>query len=97
MKTISENYKPRCHIFMADSAALAENFKDGEFDCVFIDADHSYDGCKRDILAWRNKVRAGGILSGHDYANNEGEVKRAVDELVGEVELFDDHVWVKRI
>lgn len=58
-------------------------------DFVFIDADHSYASVLTDIAAWRNKVRPGGILSGHDY-NSKGDrlglfgVKRAVDETFGE-------------
>jgi hypothetical protein len=97
VKAIVSKHKNRCTIHVCDSANLASEFKDGTFDAVFIDADHSYAGCKRDILAWKSKVKPGGILSGHDYANKAGDVKRAVDEVVGKVELFDDHVWMKRI
>lgn len=34
---------------------------------VFIDGDHSYEGCKADIEAWMPNVRDGGILAIHDY------------------------------
>lgn len=55
-----------------DSVEAAQFYPDGFFDLVFIDADHTYKGCKRDILAWMPKVRKGGILCGHDY---EGPMK----------------------
>jgi hypothetical protein len=52
-------------------------------DWVYIDADHSYEGIKSDYNAWYDKVRVGGIISGHDYGLNgdcEG-VKQFIDEL----------------
>lgn len=47
---------------------------------VFIDGDHSYEGCKADITAWTPHVRPGGLMMWHDYGWHEG-VTRAVDEL----------------
>lgn len=35
-------------------------------DCVFIDADHRYDGLRRDWEAWRGRVAPGGIVALHD-------------------------------
>lgn len=61
------------------------------FDFVFIDADHSYEGCKGDIEAYRGLVREGGVLAGHDI-HWEG-VKRAVDEAFPVVELGPGSIW----
>ena len=36
---------------------------------LFIDGDHSYEGCKNDILAWTKFLEPGGILAVHDYGN----------------------------
>lgn len=70
------------------------------FDFVFIDGDHSYEGCKRDIEAWYQRVKAGGLLCGHDYAHHEFPgfgVTEAVDEFAKinqyDVDLGDDHTW----
>ena len=57
-------------------------------DFVYIDADHSYEGARRDIAAWGRKVRRGGMVAGHDYyvfpgSGNDGVV-RAVDEHIAE-------------
>jgi len=65
---------------------------DKSLDMVFIDANHSYEEVKKDILGWRNKVRVGGILSGHDY-HIDG-VKRAVNEISkNEYELLGLDLW----
>jgi len=36
-------------------------------DFVYIDGDHSYDMAMLDIILWGQRVRKGGIVSGHDY------------------------------
>lgn len=36
---------------------------------LFIDADHTYEGCKRDILDWSPYVVPGGTICVHDYCN----------------------------
>ena len=66
-------------------------FPDGSLDFVFIDAAHDYDNVKADIIAWKPKLRKGGILSGHDY--NYPDVQRAVDELLTNVESKPGTVW----
>lgn len=60
------------------STHVAEAF--GDVDMVFIDGDHSYESVRADIRAWRPRVRAGGILAGHDYMANHPGVVQAVDE-----------------
>jgi hypothetical protein len=37
------------------------------FDFVFIDGDHSYEGCLTDIRAWLPLVKPGGWIGGHDW------------------------------
>ena len=49
-------------------------------DMVFVDGAHGYPEVVRDIRAWRDKVRDGGILAFHDYGKPIcPEVKPAVD------------------
>lgn len=57
------------------------SFGDGSLDGVFIDGSHEYEDVRDDILAWRRKVRPGGILAGHDYVFLWPGVIRAVNEL----------------
>lgn len=78
----------------------AAKFLDGTLDFVYIDADHSYNNTKNDILAWLPKVKKGGILAGHDYYQESKStgVKAAVDELhetklLPNLEFFSGNVW----
>lgn len=87
-------------IIRKDSAEAAKDFPDNYFDLVFIDADHSYEGCKRDIEAYLPKVKKGGYIGGHDYNNVSDKfefgVTKAVDEFVKngyELELDKNFTW----
>lgn len=88
-----------------DSIDAASHFMDATQDFVFIDANHYYEAVKADIEAWRHKIKRGGLLCGHDYANNEydygAQVKQAVDEAAKrhgwKVELGGDFTWFVRL
>lgn len=86
------NYYPDAHKYLKeytdrivwhviDSIHAANLFGDGVFDFVYIDDGHSYDLVKGDVDRWWPKVRASGMLCGHDYISPSG-VKEAVDEFV---------------
>jgi predicted O-methyltransferase YrrM len=65
------------------------------FDFVFIDADHSYEGCRADIAAYLPLLKPGGLLAGHDY--HWPGVKQAVDERLGAVSLGPNTLWSVRV
>ena len=60
----------------ADAAASYE----GEIDFLFIDGDHSYEGCKTDLEAWISKAREGATVVFHDVLWAEG-VQRVIREV----------------
>jgi hypothetical protein len=64
------------------SVEAAHHFADCSCDFVFIDADHSQPAVRADLAAWMPKVRAGGVLAGHDY--NLPGVRAAVDAVIEE-------------
>ena len=57
----------RVHVDRNPSIIAATHYPDGYFDFVYLDADHTEAAVDADIAAWWPKVRAGGILAGHDY------------------------------
>jgi hypothetical protein len=60
----------------------AQLFFDHTLDMVFLDGDHTAEGVREDILAWAPKLRAGGVLAGHDYGHYAWSgVKDVVDGL----------------
>lgn len=90
----------RARIIRKRSVDAAKFIEDGSLDFVFIDADHSYEGCRDDIEAWAPKVKKGGWISGHDYDNpvTDDGVKQAVSEFAKgkSVELGDNFTWFIR-
>jgi hypothetical protein len=81
---VAARHAGRVHVMRADSLVAAGQFDDRSLDFVYIDGDHSYAGCKADILAWAPKIKVGGVLAGHDYYNRPPfEVRRAVAEVCG--------------
>lgn len=91
----------RTVVLRGKSTDVSEGFEDDKLDLVFIDGDHSYTGSKSDIYAWRNKVKPGGWLGGHDYRTDlPFGVKDAVDEFVADgrldLELGKNHTWFVR-
>ncbi|MBN1794785.1 MAG: class I SAM-dependent methyltransferase [Candidatus Omnitrophica bacterium] len=80
-------YEERNEILRMTSEEASCLFDDNALDFVYIDANHSYEACRRDLELWWPKVRTGGIFAGHDYVNGVFPtgtygVKQAVDEFV---------------
>lgn len=48
---------------------------------IFIDGDHSYQGCKRDWVAWNEKVGEGGMVAFHDcHFESVNQVIKEIDD-----------------
>lgn len=90
----------RREVIRKDSVAASKDFADESLDFVFIDADHTYEGCKADIVAWLPKVKPDGWICGHDFRNPNYPawgVEQAVAELCVEhgfkLETDDHYTW----
>lgn len=101
---VTEFAADRRQIVRMDTVEAAKTVEDGSLDFVFVDADHSYEGCKADIEAWLPKLKPGGLMCGHDYAHPEFPkwgVKQAVDEFAASIgrqlELDTDLTWFIRL
>jgi len=51
---------------IARSQDVGRAWDSGPVDLVFIDGDHSYDGCREDWEAWHRHVAPGGFVAFHD-------------------------------
>lgn len=43
----------------------------GSLDFVYLDGNHAFDFIMRDLIEWSTRVRSRGIVSGHDYADDD--------------------------
>jgi hypothetical protein len=58
------------------SREAATRFDDNSLDFVYIDANHAFSAVSQDLRLWFPKIKAGGILAGHDFLDGslpEGE------------------------
>lgn len=62
-----QHLKDRIEICRGYSDKVVENFQDNMFDFIYIDANHSYEGCTKDLELYWPKLKEGGILMGDDY------------------------------
>jgi hypothetical protein len=96
---IAEHYGKRVKVLEMDSADGAAEIakRRVKINFIFIDGDHSYEGVTRDLNNWAGFLENDSLhwIAGHDYANKNGEVKRAVDDFFGEgrVQVDSDHTW----
>lgn len=73
-----EPVKDAVNILRKTSVQAAKQFKANSVDFVFIDGSHDTESVCLDIDAWLPKVKAGGIIAGHDYKTHR-EVQIAVN------------------
>ncbi len=65
----AEVSEKRCEVVAGDSAANMEEFPAAFFDWIYIDANHYYDGVKKDIEVSATKLKKGGMLVLNDYTS----------------------------
>lgn len=75
-----------CVIDARLSVVAAASVPDRSLDFVYIDANHGREAVYADLVSWVPKVRAGGVVAGHDYREFPArpliQVKAAVDAFV---------------
>jgi len=69
---------------VSDSLAAAEQLREmrGSVDLIFIDGDHSYEGCCADIEAWLPFLKPGGVMAFHDFGSRASGVTQAIFETI---------------
>lgn len=92
-----ESHKDKIVFYKETSDTCVHKFQDEQFDYIFIDGDHSYEGVKKDLNNYYSKVKKGGVFSGHDI--NLPTVQQAVKEfreqnlITNPISFTDVNVW----
>lgn len=73
---------PNTEFFQGKSKDVAFDWKLYKISVLFIDGDHSYEGCKTDIDSWFPHMKKGGVMLFHDCDETSPGVLRAVSEFV---------------
>ena len=66
----------KVHILKGYSHEFLNEFEDGFFDLMYIDGDHSYEGCREDLFSWYPKLKDKGWLAGHDFTNTDSSMRK---------------------
>jgi len=61
------SYVGRHTQIQGDSKKVGRSWDWGLIDMVFVDGDHTYEGCRGDIEEWMPHLRFGGVIALHDY------------------------------
>lgn len=82
----------RVEINCGYSTAVLSGFDDGYFDWIYIDTDHTYETTVKELRIAARKVKAGGIIAGHDYVtgNWNKAVRYGVVEAIHEFCVKED-------
>ncbi|OGM55877.1 hypothetical protein A3F62_01480 [Candidatus Woesebacteria bacterium RIFCSPHIGHO2_12_FULL_44_11] len=62
--------KPFVRIYRGYTDQASAHFPNNSFDFIYVDADHSYNGCLMDLQNWYPKVKKNRFLIGDDYRND---------------------------
>src|SRR3989344_1964847 len=71
-----------CQIIKEWSMDAVKQFEDESLDLVFIDANHDFEYITQDIIYWGQKVKLGGIISGHDFGESPRSLFCCVEAVV---------------
>ena len=78
------------HLIRRKSMDAVKDFADNLLDFVHIDANHELPYVTEDIFYWSEKVRPGGIISGHDYTVSREQPKIWHNDVRGAVHAYTD-------
>lgn len=60
---------------------------------AYIDADHSFEACFNDLVAWSKRLKPGGWLMGHDFTNNSQAQKWNFGVIPAVEKFCAEHGW----
>ena len=81
---------------VGDSVILGRAIRHQVVDVVFIDGDHKFQHVVDDIEAWRQAIKPGGLLCGHDFTNPCGVADAVRQRCPGFVLVPGTSLWWAR-
>jgi predicted O-methyltransferase YrrM len=85
------------HIRMTSDDAI-KPLLGAQVDFVYIDGLHTYEQIKKDIHNYKQLIKPGGFIGGHDYHSNWSGIIKGVDEAFGKPDsTFKDTSWIKKL
>ena len=79
---------PFIRMYRQLSHEAVANFPDYYFDLIYIDADHTFDGCYRDLINWWPKLKRGKFFTGDDFTNRRAPMTGVPFGVVRAVKIF---------
>jgi len=67
-----------------DSKIVGNEWTDDKVTLVYVDGNHTYEGVRGDIAAWKPHVKRWGYMVFHDYGTYAASVTQTVDELMAD-------------
>jgi hypothetical protein len=104
LKTAKEGLEPysdRLYWFHGPAKFAIKALEDSSLDFVYHDGDHKYEVVIDELNTWKDKVKKGGLIGGHDFTRKKPGVIKAVEEFVNEnnyklyAEKTDWWLWKK--
>lgn len=96
----TKGYMHRVDYIDSDSLKAANKFTDSFFDFLYFDQLHDYKSVFEDLKHWWQKLKPGGVLGYRNYAESNGELKRAIDEFVKannlKTEIYPGEIILKK-
>ena len=96
IEEVAQNLNPVINyvtLIKSNSIAATSLYEDHSLDFAFIDADHTYESVKKDIMAWLPKIKIGGVIAGHDYCHSVPGVIKAVNEIFSDKVNYLGRSW----
>jgi len=75
------------------SVEASQQFEDKTLDAVYVDAEHDPISVRSDINAWKNKIKSGGILCGHDFYLPHIYTILYEENLINDLVTYPDSSW----
>jgi len=91
VREVAKKFGDRAIIIKDWTIEAAKQVEDESLDFIFIDADHSSEAVRNDIITWTTKVKSSGWILGHDI--NWPTVKGVVDDLLPGYVIGPDNAW----